>query len=67
MPRYKLRDEAGEDVGQMRLSDMPIRVGDDLFRGGGRTLRVLAVMSAEDESSVYAGVLTVERRDESAR
>jgi hypothetical protein len=55
MPRYKLRDEAGKDVGQIRLGDAPIREGDDLFRGGGRTFRVLAVMSADDESSVYAG------------
>jgi hypothetical protein len=62
MPTYRLYDAAdGNDMGEMRLGDVPFNPGDEIHLGPGRTLRVISVIRVEDESVDYAGALRVER------
>lgn len=60
MPKYRLFDADGNDVGEVRLGDVPFNSGDDIFLGPGNTLRVLEVLSVDEPDSPYAGFLMVE-------
>jgi hypothetical protein len=60
MPKYRLHDADGNDMGEMRLGDVPFNPGDEIFLGPGKSLRVLAVVPVEEEGSPYAGLLMVE-------
>jgi hypothetical protein len=60
MPKYRLFDADGNDIGEMRLGDVPFRAGDEIFLGPGKTLRVLDVVPVEEEDSPYVGLLRVE-------
>ncbi len=60
MPKYRLYDVDGGDLGEMRLGDVPIKVGEEIFLGPGRRLRVVDVGPVEEEGSPYVGLLKVE-------
>jgi hypothetical protein len=59
MPKYRLFDVDGGDLGEMRLGDVPIKVDEEIFLGPGR-LRVLDVVPVEEEGSPFTGFLKVE-------
>ena len=60
MFKYRLHSVDGDDIGEATYPQM-IEPGDDLYFGGGRKFRVLAVVpfDEEDESS-FVGLLQVE-------
>lgn len=60
MPKYRLFDADGSDMGEMRLGDVPFRPGDEIFLRPGKTLRVIDVLPVDEEDSTYAGFLMVE-------
>jgi hypothetical protein len=60
MPKYRLFDPDGNDMGEMRLGDVPWKPGDEIFLGPDRTLRVLDVLPVDEDESIYAGFLKVE-------
>jgi hypothetical protein len=60
MPKYRLYDVDGADTGEMRLGDLPIKPGEEIFLGPGRRLRVLDVIPVEEEDAPYVGFLKVE-------
>ena len=60
MPKYRLYDADGNDLGDMRLGDVPWKPGDVIFLGPGKTLRVLDVVPVEEGDSPYVGLLRVE-------
>jgi hypothetical protein len=60
MPKYRLFDVDGGDLGEMRLGDVPIKVGEEIFLGPCRRLRVLDVVPVEEEDSPFVGFLKVE-------
>jgi hypothetical protein len=60
VPKYRLFDADGNDIGEMRLGDVPFNPGDAIFLGPGRTLRVLDVLPVDEPGSPYAGFLKVE-------
>lgn len=61
MPLYRLVDADGNDLGEMRLGDVPMRPDDVVYLGPGRWLRVLDVVPMEEELAVYDGLLKVDR------
>jgi hypothetical protein len=61
MPKYRLHDAEGNDMGEMLLGDVPFRPGDEIFLGPGRKLRVLDVVPLEEEDeSPFVAMLRVE-------
>jgi hypothetical protein len=60
MPKYRLFDVDGGDLGEMRLGDVPIKVDELIFLGPGKQLRVLDLVPVEEDGSPYAGFLKVE-------
>jgi hypothetical protein len=54
VPKYRLFDVDGGDLGEMRLGDLPIKVDEEIFLGPGRRLRVLDIVPVEEEESPYA-------------
>ena len=60
MPKYRLHDIEGNDIGEMRLGDVRFNPGDEIFLGPGKTLRVLDVVPVEEPDSPYAALLMVE-------
>ena len=59
-PLRRLYDADGNDLGDMRLGDVPRKPGDEIFFGPGKTLRVLDVVPVEESGSPYVGLLKVE-------
>jgi len=59
MPRYRLLDVDGEDVGEIDLADPP-KTGDDIFADVGRRLRVVTVLPTTDPTRPFNGMLMVE-------
>jgi hypothetical protein len=60
MFRYRLHSPAGDDLGEATYPSM-VKVGEELFFGGGRRLRVLDVVIFEEEDeSPFVGLLQVE-------
>jgi hypothetical protein len=52
---YRLHSPDGDDLGEATYPDR-VKVGEELFFGGGRRLRVLdVVMFDEDDESPFAG------------
>ena len=41
MPKYRLFDADGTDLGEMRLGDATWKPGDEIFMGPGKTLRII--------------------------
>jgi hypothetical protein len=63
MFRYRLHTADGDDLGEATYPDM-IKVGEELFFGGGRRFRVLDVVVFEDgDESPFVGLLQVELRE----
>jgi hypothetical protein len=60
MPKYRLFDADGNDMGEMRLGYVTWRPGDDIYLGPDKTLRVLDVLPVDEPDSPYAGFLKVE-------
>jgi hypothetical protein len=60
MPTYRLHDADGNDIGDMRLGDVPFNSGDEIFLGPGKTFRVLSVLPVDEPDSPYAALLEVE-------
>ena len=60
MPKYRLYDADGADLGEISLGDATWRPGDEIFVGPGKRLRVLEVVEVEEESSPFAALLKVE-------
>jgi hypothetical protein len=60
MPTYRLYDADGNDLGEMRLGNVPWNHGDTIYLSADKTLRALDVVPVEEEDSPYAGLLTVE-------
>ena len=60
MPKYRLLDADGNDLGEVRLGDVPWKPGDEIFLGAGKRLRVLDVVPVEEGDSPYVGLLRVE-------
>jgi hypothetical protein len=57
---YRLHLEDGTDVGEAAYPQQ-IKVGDDLFFGGGRRFRVVDLVPFdEDDESPFVGLLRVE-------
>ena len=57
---YRLHLEDGSDVGEATYLSM-VKVGEELFFGGGRRFRVLDVVPFEEEDeSPFVGLLQVE-------
>ena len=57
---YRLHLADGSDVGQATYPSM-VKVGEELFFGGGRSFRVLdVVVFAEEDESPFVGLLQVE-------
>ena len=57
---YRLHLADGSDVGQATYPD-GVKVGEELFFGGGRRFRVLdVVVFEEDDESPFVGLLQVE-------
>ena len=60
MFRYRLHTADGDDIGEATYPDR-IKVGDELFFGGGRRFRVLdIVLFEEEDESPFVGLLQVE-------
>ena len=60
MFRYRLHSPDGDDLGEATYPQM-IKPGEELFFGGGRRYRVLAVVPFEEEDeSPFVGLLQVE-------
>jgi hypothetical protein len=58
--RYRLHSPDGDDLGEATYPDM-VKVGEELFFGGGRRFRVLDVVPFEEEDeSPLIGLLQVE-------
>jgi hypothetical protein len=58
---YRLHLEHGKGVGEATYPSM-VKVGEELFFGGGRCFRVLDVVSlGGDDESRFVGMLKVER------
>jgi hypothetical protein len=58
--RYRLHSPDGDDLDEATYPDM-VKVGEELFFGGGRRFRVLAVVPFEEEDeSRFVGLLQVE-------
>jgi hypothetical protein len=60
MPKYRLHDADGNDMGEMRLGDVPFNPGDEILLRPGKKLRVLDVAPVEEEDSPYVELLQVE-------
>jgi hypothetical protein len=60
VPTYRLIDADGNDAGEVRLPDPPVKAGEEIFLRPGKTLRVLSVGEADDHDPRYASFLTVE-------
>ena len=60
MPKYRLYDADGNDLGEIRLGDVPWKPGDEIFLGAGKRLKVLDVVAVEDEDSPHLALLKVE-------
>lgn len=56
---YRLHFTDGSDVGEATYPDR-VKVGEELFFGGGRRFRVLDVVIFDDEESPLVGLLQVE-------
>jgi hypothetical protein len=56
---YRLHSPDGDDLGEATYPDM-VKVGEELFFGGGRRFRVLDVVPIEEEGSRLVGLLQVE-------
>ena len=57
---YRLHLEDGSDVGEATYPSM-VRVGEELFFGGGRRFRVLDIVPfEEDDDSRFVGLVQVE-------
>lgn len=56
---YKLHLTDGSDVGQATYPSM-VKVGEELFFGGGRKFRVVDLVPIEDEDSPFIALLQVE-------
>ena len=56
---YRLFTADGGDVGQATYPSM-VKVGEELFFGGGRRFRFLDVVPIADEESALVGLLQVE-------
>ena len=54
----RLHLEDGSDVGEASYPSM-VKVGEELFFGGGRRFRVLDVVPIDDEDAKYVGLLRV--------
>jgi hypothetical protein len=52
----RLHLEDGSDVGEASYPSM-VKVGEELFFGGGRRFRVLDVVPIDDEDAKYVGLL----------
>ncbi len=60
MFRYRLHLDDGTDVGEATYPSM-VKVGEELFFGGGQRFRVLDVVPFEEEDeSPFVGMLKVE-------
>jgi hypothetical protein len=57
--RYKLHGADGSDAGEAHYAFL-VKPGETIITGAGRKLRVLDVVSVEEEDSPYAGLLMVE-------
>jgi hypothetical protein len=58
--RYRLHLADGSDVGEATYPDS-VKIGEELFFGGGRRFRVLVVVPFEEErESRFVGLLQVE-------
>jgi hypothetical protein len=56
---YRLHSPDGDDLGEATYPDR-VKVGEELFFGGGRRFRVLDVVIFEEEESPFVGLLQVE-------
>jgi hypothetical protein len=57
---YRMHLEDGSDVGEATYPSM-VKVGEELFFGGGRRFRVLDIVRFDDENeSAFVGLLQVE-------
>jgi hypothetical protein len=60
MFRYRLHSTDGDDLGAATYQER-IKIGEELFFGGGRRFRVLQVVLFEEEGeSLFVGMLRVE-------
>jgi hypothetical protein len=58
--RYRLHTADGDDLGEATYPDR-VKIGEELFFGGGRRFRVLdVVMFDEEDDSRFVGLLQVE-------
>jgi hypothetical protein len=57
--RYKLHEVDGSDAGEAHYAFL-VKPGETIITGAGRKLRVLAVVSVEEEDSPFVGLLQVE-------
>ena len=60
MPKYRLFDADGNDLGEMRLGDAPWKPGDEIFLGAGKRLKVLDVVPVNEDGAKYEALLKVE-------
>ena len=60
MPKYRLYDADGNDLGEESLGDATWKPGDEIFLGPGKRLKVLEVVEVEEESSPFAAQVEVE-------
>jgi len=54
----RLHLEDGSDVGEASYPSL-VKVGEELFFGGGRRFRMLDVVPIDDEDAKYVGLLRV--------
>ena len=53
MAKYRLFDDAGNELGEMRLGDAPWKSGDENFLAAGKRLMVLDGVAVEEDGSPF--------------